>query len=112
MQKVLLALLGASLCALASAQYGKYGHSYDSYDNSGYKTEIKHDWEEKSYKGDDKYGGYGKSDGYGKKLEGKSSRYFVLESKKGKSHLSSLIDLFLTLFNFKGYEPRYESKKY
>ena len=82
MQKLVLALFGVSLCVLASAQYGKYD---DSYDSNGYKTEIKHIWEEKDYKSDDKYG---KNEGYGKKLEGQSSRYFVLESKKGMSHFN------------------------
>ena len=94
MQKIVCALFGLSLCVLASAQYGKYDDSYGKSQTDGYKTEIKHSWEEKDYKGDDKYG---KSEGYGKKLDGQSSRYFVLESKKGKFQFKSNIFYIQTL---------------
>lgn len=73
MQKLVFALFGAALCVLATAQYDDH------------KLEIKHTWEEKDYKSDDKgYDGYKKNDGYGKKQEGHSSRYFSMESNKGQ----------------------------
>src|SRR5690242_17087747 len=95
MQKLLFAVFGA-VCVLTSAS--EYRSSGDrSYGDRSYggqsngrsyggddKLEIRHSSQEKSYgKGD----GYGKGDdnGYGKSQEGYSTRFFELQSNKGKT---------------------------